>query len=137
MLERIDEYRELLAATVRSLNGEKLERIDFDRLQVALADVVELLEKVGLAHEELTVLRQDYIARIAGMEKAVAVAARSDGGMRHSLVTVEGLPDLPAEKLVEQYSKTLARFRDAFPTSFGFFGKSHRVRGNHSLSEYK
>ncbi|MEW5993950.1 MAG: hypothetical protein AB1744_06095 [Candidatus Zixiibacteriota bacterium] len=101
-----------------SLCDEKLPLIDFDRLKAWLTEVAPLFDNVHRLQQELAVLRQDYVARIGGMTKAVAAVNRHPAEWEAAVARIEELPSLTAGELVDEYRKTSARFRDAFPTSF-------------------
>ena len=136
-MEKISECKKLLTEAVRSLKGEELSRLDFDRMCANLMDTIDLLEKAGKDLGDLATLRQDYIGRISGMEKAIAIAGRRDGSLKNALTIIENLEILSAEELIGQYVKTQARFRDAFPTSFGLLPSSPTRVRRQNIAEYK
>lgn len=121
-----------------SLTDDKMSLIDFDRLKQYLAETAKTHNELREVRSDLGVLRCDYINRIGGMVKAIAAVNRHPDGWETALTYLENLPSLSAGELVEQYRKTAARFRDAFPTSFGL--APNRKRGNDGfkdLSVYK
>jgi hypothetical protein len=120
-------YAQELADT---LAGEHLSVIDFDRLQQWLLDVTPVLKEIDRCRADVALLRQDYIGRIAGMAKAIAAVNRHPDGWERALAYCETLPSLSTGELIEQYRKTSARFRDAFPTSFGLLGNRKRGVGD-------
>jgi hypothetical protein len=136
-LEKISEYQRLLSETAQWIEGERLAGLDFDRLREAFVEVVDVLEVTRLARADLSLLRQDYIGRISGMEKAIAIAGRGDDALKRALVMIENLPHLSAAELIEQYSKTQARFRDAFPASFSKLSRTSPAPRRLSADEYK
>ncbi|UCG63158.1 MAG: hypothetical protein JSV52_07725 [Candidatus Zixiibacteriota bacterium] len=136
-MEKISEYQTLLNETVAKISGEELSTLDFDQLKDLLSEVVTLLDEVGGTFEGLKCLREDYIARISGMEKAIAIAGRASDGLSRALELTDALPTLSAGELIEQYNRTQAKFRDAFPTSYGILQKRQTGRGKQNLSEYK
>jgi len=136
-LEKINECKKLLAGVARSLQGEELSRLDFDRVSRGLLDTIDLLEKAGREISDLAVLKQDYIGRISGMEKAIAIAGRRDGNLKNALMIIENLETFSAGELIGQYAKTQARFRDAFPTSFGLLPSSPTNVRRQNIAQYK
>jgi hypothetical protein len=136
-LVKISEYQRLLGETAQWIEGERLTGLDFDKLKEALVQIVDVLEEARVVRADLTLLRQDYIGRISGMEKAIAIAGRGDDALKRALVLMENLPHLSAAELIEQYSKTQVSFRDAFPASFSkLLGASPAPR-RLSAAEYK
>lgn len=101
------------------LTEDNLSFIDFDRHRQWLEQMAADLPQMHRASEELAVLRGDYIERIAGMTKAIAAVERRRDLLERALAYVGKLPTMSVGDLVEQYRLTSARFRDAFPTSFG------------------
>lgn len=103
--------------------------VDFDRLKEWLKHSARLAEEVEHLRTEMTVLRQDYLQRIGGMVKAIAATERRPESWESALAYLEGLPTLSAEELIGAYRKVSARFRDAFPASFGLLrGDRHHER---------
>ncbi len=130
-METIETHLMHLDQLLASLAPERLGEIDFDRLRETLAahrqtmaGHAALAAAMNALHDDHATLRQDYIGRIAGMAKAIAVAThRHDAGSRtgslkEALAYVESLESKTAAELIEQYRLTSARFREAFPTSF-------------------
>jgi len=76
-------------------------------------------ESAENVRSELTLLRADYINRISGMVKAVAAVERSLDKATEAVGYLEKLDELNAAELIEQYRRTSARFRGAFPSTFG------------------
>jgi hypothetical protein len=117
-LARSESLQDILQQVRAALRDQRLPEIDFDRLQAALDGLAELEDERARVVDELSLLREDYAARIAGMLKAVAVVGRRRDAMSEISETINALPHLTAEQLIAQYGKTAARFRDAFPSSF-------------------
>ena len=70
--------------------------------------------------------------------EAVAAVNRHPREWQKALTYLESLPDLTAAELIEQYRKTAARFRDAFPTSFApVSGARHNSAGAAAVRDYK
>ena len=109
----IDRFLALLA-------DENLAQVDFDRLRERLREIAGALEQADAQTEQLRLLKEDYIRRTAGMLKAIAAVRRNGDETRQELEFIEQLPSLDATALLEAYRKVSARFRDAFPTSFGY-----------------
>jgi len=114
---------------VSLLTEDNLAFIDFDRLRNWLGEIAPVLDEVVQLREEVELLRRDYIGRISGMMKAIAAVKRHPDGWETALTYIETLPSLSAAELIEHYHKTTARFRDAFPTSFGLLGSRKRGDG--------
>lgn len=105
--------------------------LDFDSLAAWLRAASEHLRQ--LTHEkenylalarsaqqiehDLSLLRDDYRARITGLLKAIAVADNSR--TRHDALTeiINSLSTMSAEELIACYRRTSAIFRDHFPTT--------------------
>lgn len=136
-MEKINEYQAALGNTVAKIDGEELSTLDFDHLKDVLSEVVGFLGEVGEVFVDLARFRDDYIARISGMEKAIAIAGRASDGLTQALELTRTLPRLSAGELIGQYNRTQARFRDTFPGSFSAFPKRRHSRGKQNLSEYK
>jgi len=118
-LEHLETNAERLEAMAAQLNERSLPEVDFDLLRQTLTRVAAQDRTAEMLTSELAVLREDYVARIAGMTKAVAVVERNQSGLAEALEYLESLASLDANGLVTQYRRAAARFRDAFPTSFG------------------
>lgn len=128
----------LIERLLSDLGDRSLPPVDLDRLADQLRLALERIRKQAEQEAELQLLREDYIARIAGMLKAVAVAARSESGTMEAADRVEQLPNLSARDLVRQYRLAAARFRDAFPTSFRpFSGRAENLRNQRRIEDYK
>jgi hypothetical protein len=121
-----NEHSSYARELVSLLTEDNLALIDFDKLRDWLGEMAPVLEEVVRLREDLSLLRQDYIGRITGMTKAIAAVKRRPDGWETALAYIEMLPSLSAAELIEHYRKTSARFRDAFPTSFGLLGGRNR-----------
>jgi hypothetical protein len=81
---------------------------------------------------ELALLRADYINRIAGMTKAIAAVERSREKIGGAIDLVEQLNGFTSSELIDEYRRVTARFRSAFPTSFGLMpfetGRGQRMK---------
>ena len=117
------------------IQSEKFEKIDFDKLIHLLEYSVNLLNSFDETQSEICLLKNDIIARISGMEKAVAAALRKPEELAETINLVESLHQLDANKLLNQYKRSQAKFRDAFPSSFGVTKKSSIHRKD--ISQYK
>lgn len=137
-LKNHDEHIERLARLQESLNDEKLTMIDFDQLAQMLKEQQVSLSQLNQLNDELTILREDYQARISGMAKAIAVADRKQGALSRTAELVDSLPKLSGAELVHCYHRISARFRDMFPASYTRMtmnGTSGRF--NKGLEQYK
>ncbi|MBI5267854.1 MAG: hypothetical protein HY851_11545 [candidate division Zixibacteria bacterium] len=120
------------------LSDESLVEIDLDAIRKVLESSVGAGSAVSQLSEELTILREDYISRIVGMAKALAVARQTGEALAEATELAESLPSMSSPQLVEQYRRTTAKFRDAFPSSFGLPASSRRrADGRHNYSDYK
>ena len=114
-----DRLERLAARLDARLDERSLPEVDFDLLRRALSDAAEQERAVETMREELALLREDIIARIAGMTKATVAVERGRSGPAEALEYLESLPKLDGSALLVQYRRAAARFRDAFPASFG------------------
>ena len=72
------------------------------------------------------------------MVKAMAVVAPSKDACGAAVEYMESLEDMPAEGLVQEYQRVAARFRAAFPSSFGFINTPTLQAGvGRDLSQFK
>ncbi len=117
-METISEQITELKLAAESLSAQSLTTLDFDQLRETLRQQVSQLTGVSTVVDDHAALRQDYIGRIAGMAKAIAVVARRRDAVERAVEYVESLGELDAKELIEQYRLTAARFREAFPGSF-------------------
>ena len=137
-MEKHNKQSAYVKELVDSLTGDNVSFIDFDQLKEWLAEVAPILDKIDQLREEIGLLRLDYISRIGGMIKAIAAVNRHPDGWENALTYLENLPSLSAGELTEEYRKTSARFRDAFPTSFGVaLDRKRGADGLKDLSAYK
>jgi len=123
---------------VAQLAEESLVEINLDVIKKTLEQSVDAGSALKQLSEELSVLREDYISRIVGMTKALAVARQTEDALADATHLVEALPAMSAPQLVEQYRRTTAKFRDAFPASFGVLASSRRrADGRQRYSDFK
>ena len=115
----IEKSESYFAELAEALTEKRMPAIDFDILKERLSAADLRLKQTELRETELAVLRKDIIGRICGMEKAVAVVSRRAGEIERALDRIGLLESATAAELVEQYERTSARFRGAFPTTFG------------------
>ncbi len=111
-LEYVDQF-------VAALTDDSLPTIDFDQHREWLLQVTHDLPRVHELQQELHELRQDYIDRISGMTKAIAVAGRKPDSLQTALQYIDRLDQLPGQELIREYRRVSARFRDAFPAGYG------------------
>jgi len=108
-----------LTALAAQLNEDNLSEIDFNAAVDQLNAIAMRLTTWEQMVQEIDVLRDDYQSRIAGMIKAMAVLKRSGDSVGSASEEIAGLAELTAEELVRTYRRTMARFRDHFPASYG------------------
>ncbi len=116
--------RELIERTLAGLDDVNLPLVDFDQLRNQLKQAAVLAEQLPRLEDELKTLRQDYIGRIVGMLKAVAVVERSQLRALAVSEQIDALDNCPASELVKQYRLAAARFRDAFPATYALRASS-------------
>jgi len=118
-VENLDAHLEYAAALRQSLADETLAEIDLDAVVDWLAKLRGTLTAAARLSAEHNSLRADYVSRIAGMARAVAVV-RSRSDSRFEVAEyLDRLPSLSADELVVEHRRVSARFRDSFPSSFG------------------
>ena len=118
-MQNSKDIRETLETFVEKLADDRLPEIDLDRLTAALRGIVDRLAQAESQADELRLLKEDYRLRLAGMLKAIAVVERRRGAMERALDEIAELESLTAEQLRDRHRKISARFRDAFPASYG------------------
>lgn len=120
-----------MANPIRKGKMESDETIEIsdDKVNEILYPEISFQKRAENAESELKILREDYINRIAGMVKAVAAVERGRDRSADAVVYLEELIELGASGLIEEYRRTSARFRSAFPTSFGLGPFASRTVG--------
>lgn len=137
-MEQSNRHRAYAAELMASLDDDHLSLVDFDRLKMWLAEIGPRLESLDSVRTDLELLRRDYIGRIGGMVKAIAVADRKGNRYESALALIDSLESMPTSDLIDCYRKTCARFRDCFPASFGGPMEFRRAPGRpKELSDYK
>jgi len=136
-LEKSNTNKGYITEVIDLISGEEISLLDFDKLHKELMEITSTLDRYEQAMNELEVLRQDYIQRISGMAKAIAVAKRNNSSLGQVLDYIEQLSDLTAPELVEYYKKIQAKFHDAFPTSFGTLFSRFKPVNQRDLEVYK
>ena len=136
-MERIKQQKAALEEFSGKIDSEDLAQLDFDRLRQTLDDMASSLDESVRIREELEAYRQDYIARISGMEKAIAAVRRDKSGLSVALEHLASLETMSARELIDSYNRTQARFRDAFPASFGLLQHSGAGRKANDITQYK
>jgi len=119
------------------LNEQPTNQSDGRISRAFLADLTAL-ERAEKAELELGLLRTDYLSRMAGMVKAIAAIERSHNKATEAVAYLENLNAMSAGELIEEYRRTSARFRSAFPTTFGL-GPVHSIKakGVKNPGDYK
>ena len=133
----IEQSESYFTELAEALAEKQMSVIDFDILKERLSAVDSRLKRAEACQAELAVLRKDIIGRICGMEKAVAVVSRRAGDIERALDRIGLLEGANAIELVAQYERTSAKFRDAFPTSFGMLDRRQPGGGRRNINEYK
>jgi len=118
-VEPINDQIQQIKTIALQLTGEAIGLIDFDHLRSLLGSQADVLERVADERRELALLRRDIVDRIAGMARAIAAVGRRPDDMSQTAAYVETLQEKTALELTEEYRHVSARFRDAFPASFG------------------
>ncbi len=137
-MEKDNPEKSYLAELLASLNERNMSGIDFDYLKKWLATTITKEEAYETLLAQLSVMKEDYQQRIAGMVKAMAAVDRNRDNRRQALELVDGLKDMTGKELVTCYRKTSARFRDMFPASFGLPTSGHKTKsGLKSWNDYK
>lgn len=126
-----------LTGVAETLKQEAIVNLDFDALQEALRESVALLGREEGLRQELALLRDDLVARTAGMLKGVVAVGRNQSRSSETLIEIESLSLLSAADLITAYRKAAARYRDAFPASFRNLAPYHGRRPSRELSDYK
>lgn len=137
-MERKNKHYLYSEELLKRLDDEKLSEIDFDLLKEWLAEIMPVLKESAGLKEQLHLYREDCISRIGGMVKAIAVAEKHPDRLEEAITYVESLTELSANELINQYRKISAKFRDAFPASFGLALKRNTSYSGHkNLSVFK
>jgi len=111
-VQNINTPLEKLSRIVGQLDDTTMPLIDFDQLK-------EVCSHVTAQAEELALPRDDYIKRINGMVKAIAVCDRKQDHRQQAAETIDALPAMTTAELTACFRRISARFRDCFPASFG------------------
>lgn len=132
------DHSDYVSEIIGSLASESVSRIDFDRLVSWLTEQRTIESDLSELRGELDVIRADYVQRITGTVKAIAVARRKSDSLESATELIESLGSLSARDLVDCYRRVSARFRDTFPTSFaGLTKRPHRGITTTDLDDYK
>ena len=135
VFKKISDHKKFIAEFIENLSGEKLEVVDFDRLIINLNEVSNLASSIERVQSELVLLRNDYIGRISGMAKAVAVASHRRDDMEELLEFVNTLDNSSSEKLLKAYRKIQSKFQDSFPASFGLLNRKYQTVNDKVLKD--
>ncbi len=126
--EKIDDVLEML-------DDNNLAALDLSQIKQTILLMKNTIASNNSELEELNILRQDYIQRVSGMLKAIAALSRNREETEEILNLIESFEQMPAAKLTSIYRKVSAKFRNAFPTSFGI--TNHYAPKTKSYAEYK
>lgn len=117
------------------LDDNNLAVLDLNQIKKTILLMKNSIDSNDSQLEELNILRQDYIHRSSGMLKAIAAVSRNKEETEEIMTLIESFEQLSAEKLISIYRKVSAKFRNAFPTSFGIINQY--TPKNKSYAEYK
>lgn len=127
--------QEKIEDALEMLDGNNLAALDLNQIKQTILLLKSSLAATDSDLEELNILRQDYIQRLSGMLKAIAALSRNKEETEEILTLIESFDQLPAAKLISIYRKVSAKFRNAFPTSFGII--NNYTPKNKSYADYK
>lgn len=137
-MEKINELRDYLKSTADSLSGEAIDEINFDRLIDSLNESAGHLDKIENLDNEYTQLRNDYIGRISGMIKAVAVTSKNEHSLEDSLTFIESLENQNSDELIKIYRRVQVKFQECFPASFGLLKRQNTTgMSDERINQYK
>lgn len=120
-----------------NLKAESVELIDFDELSEILGEVQHLLGDHRKLVREINMLKEDFRNRIIGMLKA-NLASRDDIEDKKLIEKLSGdISEIKAKELIDVYSRTAARFRSNFPSSFRYLRISHDIDSKMNWREHK
>lgn len=126
-----------IKAICENLNAESIELIDFDELSEILGEVQHLLGDQRKLVREINLLKEDYRSRIIGMLKA-NLACREDFEDNQLLEKLTGnVSEIKAKELIDIYSRTAARFRSNFPSSFKYLRSARDIDSRINWREHK
>lgn len=111
-----DDLQHRLTRIAEQFSDPASEMIDLDACAQMCQEASTALTFSSQLKQSYQLLRSDLESRVAGMLKAMAVAARSRGEMREVELEVSRLGILCDEELLIQYKRVAARFRDSFPS---------------------
>ncbi len=117
-LKTAKDNRNYVTELLGQLSEDQLTLVDFDRLRQWLGEIGSVLAEQAERQQGAALLREDYVARIGGMVKAIAAANSGTDRLQQALAYLETLSTMSEAELVEQYRRVSAAFRDTFPASF-------------------
>lgn len=106
-----------IGRTLDQLRDPTLPCVDLDAFAAAIESVRTQTGGDESLRVELALLRDDYLARIIGMVKAIAVADQKRHRYGEALEFIGKLTTMTASQLIDQYRTISARFRDTFPSN--------------------
>ena len=118
-MEKIKNHLDYITSLEQAISSESLAELDFDRLCHWLKEMAAILGQTDSINTDLNLLRDDYLARISGIVKAIAAVSSNPDHLEEALAYIERLSGFDAASLIREYRLVSARFRDAFPASFG------------------
>ncbi len=126
-----------IKAICENLKAESVESINFDELSEMLGEVQQLLDGHRKLTREINLLKEDYRNRIVGMLKA-NLACREDIEDNQLIGKLTGnVSEIKAKDLIDIYSRTAARFRTNFPSSFKYLRTARGIDSKMNWREHK
>ena len=95
-MENNKDYNDYVSEIIASLASEGTSNIDFDQLSLWLNEQRTLESDLSGLRDELDIFRADYVQRISGMVKAIAVARRKSDSLESATELIESLGSLSA-----------------------------------------
>jgi hypothetical protein len=136
-LKNLNDHKKFIAEFVKSINSEKLETVDFDKLNIVLKDVNASLDEFHNLKFEHQIIKEDLIKRISGMAKAIAAVSKRHDEPKEFLEFINSLENISSENLLLAYRKVQAKFQDSFPSSFGLLNNRYNNSNCGKINEYK
>nr|MBN2276859.1 hypothetical protein [candidate division Zixibacteria bacterium] len=126
-----------LNAILTCLDDESIEEINFDDLRNVLDKTGAVGDECTRLASELNLIKEEYRNRVVGILRA-NMACRpndDDAALVHRLN--DNLETVPVSELIKLYSRSAARFRDNFPSSFKYLGFARRAGSIENWMDHK
>ena len=130
IVNQLDNYRNLLG-------DESLEMIDFDAMKSAIKEAGKRISELSPEHNELMILKEDYLNRIFGMLKANIICRKSDEDADTAVRLTEHGMAVPSGELISLYRKTAAVFRQNFSSTFSYLDFGQKPSRQETWRDYK